>query len=229
VSKARGALPSRRAAFAGGLALAACLAPAVVRTVAPVEAVRGWDLAGSELWFEVNDLPRPLVDLMLALAPGLDPWGHPWVFYECDKPRPAHSVGPDGRVGTADDIDLARCEVGERWGTALDWWWLALAPTLTSPIALFCLTRSLGRGHVGRRALVTLLPVALLGGSLWEPTGNACFTPPLRALVGGWVDSLRVVPSALAGDLAAWATCGLAAWLGLLAVDLATAPRRDGV
>lgn len=223
----RGSAPSTRASIAGALALVVCLLPAIARTVAPVQAVDGWDRAASGLWFELLDVPRPVRDLVLALAPRTDPWGHGWVFYESDEPRPAHSVGPDGRVGTADDIDLERLPDRARWGSALDWWALALAPTLAAPVALLCLTRSVGRGHAGRRALVTLLPVLLLGGSLWEPTDHACFTPPLRRLACEWVDALRIVPSDMAGDLAAWATCGLCAWLALFALDLGVSGTND--
>jgi hypothetical protein len=37
----------------------------------------------------------------------LDPWGRPWVYQQQESTYRLMSPGPDGRIGTTDDLDIS--------------------------------------------------------------------------------------------------------------------------
>src|SRR5262249_11148321 len=66
-------------------------------------------MSGVELYRSVNAAPPArLEDLVPRYAKELhaDPWGHPYVFYSGAGGVAIVSAGPDGELGTGDDIVL---------------------------------------------------------------------------------------------------------------------------
>lgn len=202
----------------GCVALVVALAPFAVRLVAPAAYARGRYLAAHNRlgW---DDPRRPIVE---ALEPRSweDPWGN-WPTWSDDA---IWCNGPDGALGTPDDVRLAtRAEV--TWqpdGTfqGAGWWALLVAPAFAAPLAALLLGRGLCRRRLQTRALYLFVPPALF---VWLIGEGA------RDHVARWAHQVaHAAPVLVPPPLAALLSLGFALWLPLVGIDLLVRRRAEG-